>query len=90
MKHCIMVMAMAAAGVSLVWAADTMTLKASMGDVTFNHKAHQERLKGCDKCHVNAPGKVEGFGKEWAHKTCKGCHAEMKMGPTGCKECHKK
>ena len=90
MKHCIMVLAIVAAGVSMVWAADTMTLKASMGDVTFNHKAHQDMLKGCDKCHEKAPGKIEGYGKEWAHKTCKGCHAEMKKGPTGCKECHKK
>jgi hypothetical protein len=90
MKQCIMMLAMLAAGVSLVWAADTMTFKASMGDVTFDHKAHQERLKDCTKCHEKEPGKIVGFGKDWAHKTCKGCHTELAKGPKGCKECHKK
>jgi len=90
MKQCIMVLALVATGVTMAWAADTMTFKASLGDVTFNHKAHQEMLKDCSKCHEKTPGKIEGFGKDWAHKTCKGCHAEMKKGPTGCKECHKK
>ena len=67
------------------------------GDVTelkkgvkFNHKAHQEMLKDCTKCHTTAAGgKIEGFGKDFAHKTCKGCHFEGKKGPTSCKECHK-
>jgi hypothetical protein len=62
-----------------------------MGKVTFNHKQHQERLKDCTKCHATATGgKIEGFGKDVAHKTCKGCHTEMKKGPTSCKDCHKK
>ena len=34
-------------------------------------------------------GKIEGFGKDFAHKTCKGCHTDGKKGPTSCKECHK-
>ena len=42
--------------------------------VVFNHKAHQAVAGDCKKCH---------------EKGCKGCHAEMKKGPTGCKECHK-
>lgn len=59
--------------------------------VKFNHKAHSEALKDCTKCHATpAGGKIEGFGKDLAHgKGCKGCHAEMKKGPTSCKECHK-
>jgi len=58
--------------------------------VKFNHKAHVEAAKDCTKCHAAAAGgKIEGFGKDWAHKTCKGCHADMKKGPTACKECHK-
>lgn len=65
--------------------ADVIELKKG---VKFNHKAHQGLAK-CDKCHGAKPGKIEGFGKEWAHKNCKGCHAEMKKGPTSCKECHK-
>jgi DnaJ-class molecular chaperone len=60
-----------------------------MGKVTFPHKKHQEMLKNCKKCHEKTPGKIEGgFGKDWAHKTCKGCHAEGKKGPTNCKDCH--
>jgi cytochrome c553 len=72
------------------FAADVIELPASMGKVSFNHKKHQEELKDCKKCHEKGPGKIAELGKEWAHKTCKGCHAEMKKGPTSCKECHKK
>ena len=69
------------------FAGDVMEFKKG---VKFNHKAHQEALKDCTKCHsTTAGGKIEGFGKEFAHKTCKGCHTEMKKGPTSCKECHK-
>lgn len=72
-------------------AADVIELPASFGKVTFPHKKHQEMLKDCKKCHTAAvPGKIAGFGKDWAHKTCKGCHTEMKKGPTSCKDCHKK
>lgn len=60
-------------------------------DVKFNHKAHQAVVTDCKKCHEKAPGKIEGFGKDMAHKAaCKGCHVDMKKGPTGCKDCHKK
>ena len=72
------------------FAADVMEFPASMGKVTFPHKMHQEMLKSCKKCHEKGPGKIEGFGKDWAHKTCKGCHSEMKKGPTSCSGCHKK
>ena len=72
---------------SIACAADVIEMKKG---VKFNHKAHSELLKDCTKCHATAAGgKIEGFGKEWSHKTCKGCHAEMKKGPTSCKECHK-
>ncbi len=72
-------------------ASDVIELPASMGKVTFPHKQHQTALKECTKCHATmAGGKIEGFGKDIAHKTCKGCHTEMKKGPTGCKDCHKK
>lgn len=71
-------------------AADVIELPASMGKVSFPHKQHQQMLKNCQKCHEKAPGKIKELGKEWAHKTCKGCHIEMKKGPTICKDCHKK
>lgn len=70
------------------FAADVIELKKG---VSFNHKAHQEMLKDCTKCHAKATGgKIEGFGKDIAHKTCKECHNEMKKGPTNCKGCHTK
>ena len=78
------------AGTALAAGPEVIEFKASMGKVTFPHKKHQEMLKSCKKCHEKAPGKIEGFGKDWAHKTCKGCHTEMKKGPASCKDCHKK
>ena len=70
------------------FAADVMEMKKG---VTFKHKAHAEALNDCTKCHAKAEGgKIEGFGKEFAHKKCKECHAEMKKGPTNCKGCHPK
>ena len=73
------------------FAADIIELPALNGKVTFPHKKHIEMLKECTKCHAGATGgKITELGKEWAHKTCKGCHGEMKKGPQGCKECHKK
>ncbi len=79
------------AGVSFAAGPESIDLPASMGKVTFPHKKHQELLKqDCKKCHEKAPGKIAELGKDWAHKTCKGCHTEMKKGPTSCKDCHKK
>jgi len=69
------------------FAADVIEMKKG---VTFKHKAHVEAVNDCTKCHTTAAGgKIEGFGKDFAHKSCKGCHAEGKKGPTACKECHK-
>jgi len=75
--------------VGIAMAADTITLPTKNGDVTFDHVKHG--AQGCTKCHVSEKGgKIEGLGKDWAHKTCKGCHQEKGMGPTKCGECHKK
>jgi len=63
---------------------DVMTLPAKNGNVAFPHKKHQDALKDCKVCHENGPGKIEGFGKDWAHKNCKGCHVEKNAGPTKC------
>jgi len=86
MKKTVIIMLALAAFAGTAFAADVMELKKG---VKFNHKAHQESLKDCTKCHANGPGKIADFGKDWAHKTCKGCHTEGKKGPTSCKECHK-
>ena len=69
-------------------AADTVTYEAKTGKVTFNHKAHGERL-GCEACHQGTPAKI-AIDKAAAHgDACKNCHKE-KNGPTKCKECHVK
>ena len=89
MKKIVMMFAVVAFAGS-AFAAEVIDFKASYGDVQFPHKMHQGMLKDCKKCHENGPGKIAGFGKEWAHKTCKGCHNDMKRGPQGCKDCHHK
>ncbi len=92
MKKIIAAVALAifCAGAALAAGPETITLPAKMGNVTFNHKKHQEMLKDCKACHEKGPGKIEGFGKDMAHKTCKGCHTEKGQGPTKCGDCHKK
>jgi len=77
------------AGIALAVGPETIVLPAKMGDVTFPHAKHQKE-KNCTKCHATeAGGKIEGLGKDWAHKTCKECHAKA-GGPTKCGDCHKK
>jgi opacity protein-like surface antigen len=88
MKKLITAAVLALVTANLALAADTITLPAKNGNITFAHKKHQEALKDCKICHEKGPGKIEGFGKEFAHKTCKGCHEERKAGPTKCGECH--
>ena len=73
--------------------AKTMVLPAKPGDVTFEHQKHMDRdtKNSCAPCHATAQGgKIEGFGKEMAHSVCKGCHTDLKAGPTSCKDCHHK
>jgi len=70
-------------------AADVVTYDNSKGAVTFNHKAHGEKLGDCAKCHEGTPAKI-AVDKDGAHKAlCKDCHSKM-GGPTKCNDCHKK
>jgi hypothetical protein len=87
MKKMIAVVALTLCYAVSAMAADVITMKKG---VTFDHKAHQAKVSDCKKCHEKGPGKIEGFGKDLAHKQCKGCHEEMKAGPTKCGDCHKK
>ncbi|WP_303722217.1 cytochrome c3 family protein [Malonomonas rubra] len=69
-------------------AADVVTYEASKGAVTFNHKAHGEKLGDCAKCHEGTPAKI-AVDKSGAHgAVCKDCHKAM-GGPTKCNDCHK-
>jgi len=79
------------AGFAAAAGEETITLQAKNGNITFPHKKHQEMGKPCTTCHeTEKGGKIANLGKDWGHKTCKGCHEEMKKGPTKCGECHKK
>jgi len=67
-----------------------VVLPAKNGNINFPHKKHKDMM-ACTTCHeTDKGGKIAALGKDWAHKTCKGCHEEKKMGPTKCSECHKK
>lgn len=79
----------------LLWApvapaADTIVFPSKNGAVTFSHKRHTELLRECRNCHEKTPGKIPNFGKDYAHKTCKGCHEVRGVGPTRCNLCHRK
>jgi c(7)-type cytochrome triheme protein len=83
----LMIMAFAAATVAI--AADTYTYEGKQGNVTFNHKAHGDKL-GCKDCHGDAaPAKI-AVTKDSAHgAVCKDCH-KAKNAPNKCGDCHKK
>ena len=90
MKKIVVAVALTLAFAVSAMAADTVVYPAKNGAVTFNHKAHQERLKDCKLCHgAAAPAKIV-IDKDKAHALCKACHAEKGAGPTKCGECHKK
>lgn len=88
MKKFLIALTVVTAFAGSAFAADVIEMKKG---VSFNHKSHSEALKDCKKCHEGAQGgKIAGFNKDFAHKTCKECHTTMKKGPTNCKGCHTK
>jgi predicted CXXCH cytochrome family protein len=92
MKSLVLAATLIVFAASAALAADCMVFPASMGKVSFDHQAHQVKLKkDCLLCHATkAGGKIAGFDKAKAHKLCIDCHKKMNAGPTGCKDCHKK
>ena len=90
MKNLVIAAILVAFATSAALAADTVVIEAKNGNITFNHKAHQDNLKDCKICHGDAkPGKIE-LDKEKAHALCKDCHTKNGKGTTKCGECHKK
>jgi cytochrome c553 len=88
-KLVLIMMILAFVAVNVAIAADVVTYENKKGTVTFDHKAHGEKLGDCAKCHEGEPAKI-AVDKAGAHKdTCKSCHKEM-GGPTKCNDCHKK
>lgn len=94
MKRIIAAMALSLLCSGFAAAADNtvVVLKAKNGNVTFPHKKHADMQEmKCTVCHeTDKGGKIADLGKDWAHKTCKGCHTTKAKGPTKCNECHKK
>ncbi len=88
MKKLIVAVMIVAFAATAAFAADVVTYENKKGNVTFNHKAHGEKL-GCKSCHEGAPAKI-AIDKDTAHKAlCKDCHKKQ-SGPTKCNDCHKK
>lgn len=85
MKKLIIVVVLLA---SYAFAGDLLLLKHG---VEFDHKGHQTKKVGiCTVCHEKQIGKIDGFGKEWAHTHCINCHKLHNEGPpTTCGGCHK-
>ncbi|ABB32075.1 cytochrome c3 [Geobacter metallireducens RCH3] len=90
MKRTVPLLIVLMVNVPVVKAADTMIFPAKNGNITFNHKHHTDLLKECKNCHDKTPGRIANFGKDYAHKTCKGCHEVRGTGPTRCGLCHRK
>ncbi len=84
-----MLAVVAFAGSAFAAAKDSYEYKGgSFGKVAFPHKAHTKL--GCTKCHEGGIKKID-INKAVAHdKLCLKCHKDMKKGPQGCKDCHKK
>lgn len=73
---------------TVVYAADQVKYEAKNGAVTFDHKAHADKL-GCEACHQGEPAKI-AIDKKAAHgEACKDCHSAQ-SGPTKCGGCHVK
>jgi hypothetical protein len=70
--------------------ADIIVLSNAMGNITFPHKAHQERMKDCEFCHTTVSGKMDGLRIDWGHIICKDCHIKINNGITECTSCHKR
>lgn len=88
MKKLIVAVMLVAFTFTLAYAADSVTYENKKGSVTFNHKAHSEKME-CTACHQGTPAKI-AIDKDAAHgAACKDCHKE-KNGPTKCNDCHSK
>ena len=86
MKKLIIALMLVAFACTVAYAADVVTYDSKKGAVTFNHKAHADKL-GCEACHEGTPAKIE-IDKNAAHKAaCKDCHKKQ-GGPTKCNDCH--
>jgi len=67
----------------------SVQLENKFGPVLIPHQLHVE-MYSCATCHgEGVPGKIDKTKKQF-HSTCRGCHAEIKAGPTKCGSCHQR
>jgi len=70
---------------------EIINLKMAELQLPFNHWKHQVDLKNeCFHCHATKVGKIDGWGKDTAHKICIACHELEGKGPASCRQCHDK
>ena len=67
-KLVIIMMLLAFVGVNVAIAADSYTYENKKGNVTFDHKAHQDKVGDCAKWHQGERAKI-AVDKEFAHWT---------------------
>ena len=90
MKRIIAAAALTLFTAGIAMAADTIDLSGQERRRDLPPQDAPGSTEGLQGMPRKAGGKIEGFGKDWAHKTCKGCHQEKAKGPTKCGDCHKK
>jgi hypothetical protein len=70
---------------------EVINLKMGVMVLPFTHAKHARNLNNdCLHCHTRKIGKIEGWGKDTAHKICIPCHDLEDKGPVECHQCHKK
>jgi hypothetical protein len=70
---------------------EVINLKMGEINLPFKHWAHQKSLNNeCFHCHNTKIGKIDGWGKDTAHKICIACHDLEDKGPVACLQCHPK
>lgn len=70
---------------------EIINLKMAELQLPFKHWQHQKNTNNeCFHCHASKIGKIDGWGKETAHKICIACHELEGKGPASCRQCHTK
>jgi len=95
------VLLLGGAGLALAGVPPVITIPATRGDVTFQHREHQVRTRGeCLQCHHEGAGvhrcgschdgKRARVARDVVHTMCRGCHNEKgtEATPLSCDGCH--
>lgn len=91
MKKLLVAVMLVAFAATAAMAVEDVYTYTGKGTITFNHKAHGEKL-GCEACHKGTPAKIDVSTKDAGHALCLECHKSMKDkgAPTKCNDCHVK